>query len=148
MINSCKFTFKETSPAGASTTVAGTKVIRGLDRYSYFLVDAKLTGGTGGTLDVYLQRKVVEEDGTVHWIDWLHFPQLTAGAAAAWYSVAPTASAGPVAVGEDTSPVLAASTCVGGHPGNELRVLFKTGASNTAGASQIINVTAVSPLLV
>lgn len=133
-------TVKATSPATAGNAVLG--IISGLDRYAYFVVDALLAGATGGLLDVYLQRKVVEADGTTRWVDWLHFPQLTAGATAQNYTATPTASAGINAVGAGTSPTLAANTFIGGHPGAEVRVLAVAGSGTSAGASQSVTINA------
>lgn len=133
-------TVKAASPSTATTAVLGS--IGGLDQFAYFMIDALLAGATGGTLDIYLQRKVVEADATTRWVDWLHFPQVTAGAAAANYCATPTASAGINAVGAGTSPTLAANTFIGGHPGSEVRVLAVAGAGTTLGASQSVTITA------
>lgn len=130
------FTVTATSPATATTGVA-TITANGLDRFDWFTVDAVLTGGTGGTLDVYLQRDVA---GT--WVDWIHFAQLSAGAAAIRKTVdSKSAAAGPVTVGSGTSPALAAGSCSCCHPGEKVRVLFVAGASTSAGASQTITLT-------
>ena len=134
-------TISETSPATAST-VAGS-VVPTLDRYAYLMIDAELVGATGGTLDIYLQRRVTKSDGTDVWYDWLHFPQLSAGASAVKYTVTPTATAGIVTVGKDTSPALAANTCIGGHPGEALRALYVAGSGTSAGAAVVINITGV-----
>jgi hypothetical protein len=110
-----------------------------LSNYSQIDVEAKLTGATGGPLDVYLQKW----DG-VDWIDWAHFAQVAAGAAAISVSllnVRVAASSGTfVTVGRNTAPALAAGATTGGHPGERLRVLFVAGASTTAGAAQTIRI--------
>ena len=105
---------------------------------------AALVGATGGALDVYLQR-AIGEPGSETWVDWLHFTQLTAGATAIKYF----ASCGPgaqvntlVTVGYGTSPVLAAGTFTGGHPGDAVRALYVAGASTSVGAAVAINITA------
>lgn len=134
-------TIAEATPASASTAVAA-KVATGLDRFAYLMVDAELTGGTGGTLDVYLQRSVTKNDGTTVWYDWAHFTQVAAGVTAR-YSLTPTASGGPVTVGKDTTPALAAGSCVGGHPGEALRAVFVAGAGTSAAGSVVINVTGI-----
>lgn len=124
-----------TSPAAAST-VAGTKELSNLDDFSWFTVAAKLTGATGGTLDVYLQRwvGVLQE-----WHDWLHFSQLAAGAALIRHAVDCRMSAtAATVVGAGTTPVLAVNTLACSHPGTKVRALFTAGASTSAGASQTI----------
>lgn len=134
------FTLTGTSPASASTALGG--VAPGLDRFDGFNIDADLVGATGGTLDVYLQRQVADNV----WRDWLHFPQLTAGGAAVRYSVstAPGVANTIVAVGTGTdsaaTPVLAANTFVGGHPGTKVRVVLVAGASTSAGAVYTIHI--------
>lgn len=140
--NKRTFAIADTSPAAASTA-AGT-IIRGLAQFDWFTIDAALIGATGGALDVYLQRGI-GEPGSETWVDWLHFTQLTAGAAAVKYF----ASAGPgaqvntmVTVGYGTSPVLAAGTFTGGHPGDAVRALYVAGVSTSAGAAAAINITA------
>lgn len=129
-------TLTGTSPASASTAIGGT--VAGLDKYDSFTIDADLIGATGGLLDVYLQREVA----TNVWRDWLHFPQLTAGASAVRYCVQPGPNNTIVAVGVGTestaTPALAANTCVGGHPGTKLRVVLVAGASTSAGAAYSI----------
>jgi hypothetical protein len=45
-------------------------------------------------------------------------------------------------VGTGTSPVLAANTFLGGHPGNQVRALYVAGAGTAAGAAQSIEITA------
>ena len=127
----------ETSPATAGTVVAD-RIFGGLQQYSWFVIDAELTGATGGTLDVYLQRKA---PGTGIWYDYLHFPQVAAGAGAAYYTVQPQAIQGITVVGKGTTPALAANTCTGGHPGAELRCVFVAGAGTSAGATQVIRIT-------
>ncbi|HEX7604974.1 MAG TPA: hypothetical protein VF316_25325, partial [Polyangiaceae bacterium] len=80
------------------------------------------------------------------WVDWAHFAQVAAGAAAAAYVLTMDKSsiAQIVAVGSGLSPALAANSCIGGHPGERLRVVFKAGGGTTAGAIQTIQVMAVN----
>lgn len=137
------FTISDTSPAAASTVV-GTPAY-GIADYEFFRVDASLVGATGGTLDVYLQRKI----GTNVWADWLHFTQLAAGGAAVkWTAVAgnpslSTAITGSYGIGTDASPgvVLAANTFLGGHPGQAIRPVYVAGAATSAGAAVLIYLT-------
>jgi hypothetical protein len=130
------FEITATSPAEATTAAAATTVT-GLDEFETFTVDAAITGGTGGTLDVYVQRKV----GT-KWLDWIEFPQAADGATIAHYSVdSAAAQSSPTAVGVDAVPALAADTMTVQHPGREVRVVFVAGADTTAGASQTVWIT-------
>ena len=134
------FTIADVSPAAASTAIGD--VVMGLNAYDAFLIDADLVGATGGVLDVYLQRKIADNV----WRDWLHFTQLTAGAAAVRYSVstAPGIANTIVAVGTGTdsaaTPALAANTFIGGHPGDAVRAVYVAGASTSAGASITIRI--------
>jgi len=128
-----------TSAAVAGTTVNATTA-SGLAKYDWLTVEADLLGATGGTLDVYIQRKLA----TNLWRDWIHFPQLAGGAAAVKYSVQPQASSSIVAVGggTDAAPgvALAANTTIGGHPGDVLRVVLVAGAGTSAGAAYTVRV--------
>ncbi len=133
------FTISDTSPASAITVIGD--VIAGLLDYDWFTIDGNLTGGTNGTLDVYLQREV----DTNLWADWLHFPQLSAGQAATQYSCqsGSTTTIHAVEQGTDASagtPALAVNTFIGGHPGNKLRAVYVAGASTSAGAAQVIKI--------
>src|SRR5687767_2243689 len=62
------------SPASASTAVVDD-VLGGLDAYDWFQIDATIVGGTGGTTDAWLQRRVLGQD---KWRDWIRFPQVAA----------------------------------------------------------------------
>lgn len=136
------FTITGSSSASASTTTIVGNNQGSLLPFDWFTVDASLTGATGGTCDVYLQRKV---DDNI-WADWLHFPQLTAGQAATQY----TAQGGSgttiyvVEQGTDASagtPALAANTFVGGHPGQFVRCVAVTGIGVSVAASITIKIT-------
>jgi hypothetical protein len=137
------FTISETSPAAASTA-AGTP-ISGLSDFEFFRIDAALVGATGGTLDVYLQRKI----DTNVWADWLHFTQIASGGAAIkWTALAgnPTLSTSLTStfgIGTDAAPgvALAANTFLGGHPGQAIRPVYVAGASTSVGAAVLIYVT-------
>lgn len=128
-----------TSPAAAGRAVIG-KQVGNIESYDDVVVVASLVGATGGTLDIYLQRLV----DTNLWVDWIHFPQLAAGAAAVKYSAAsmPPAAATAVVVGTSAddvtsgaAPALAANTVVAGHPGSNVRVVAVAGAGTTLGAA-------------
>lgn len=126
-----------TSPASASTAVVtGVSSFKNFDAITFI---ATIRGATGGTLDVYVQHS---QDGT-NWYDYIHFPQLTAAAAAVTYHYSPALNDVLTVIGSGTTPALAAGTCAGGHPFEYLRVLYVAGASTSAGAAQSISVMAV-----
>jgi hypothetical protein len=130
-----------TSPAAAGTAAVGP-TLSGLGRFRGFRIEALLVGATGGTLDVYIQRKV----GPDLWTDWCHFTQLAAGAAAVRYALTcdhtnSTTVVTTTAGGTDATPAvaLAAGTFVGGHPGDTVRVVCVAGASTSAGAALAVH---------
>ncbi len=128
-----------TSPAAASTVVH-TERFSNLNRYdSVTAVDAAIEGGVGGTLDVYLQRKLASNS----WADWVHFPQLASGGAKIHRTFdSSEVEAAPVTVGfgTDSAPAvaMAAGKLACGHPGSEVRIIFVAGASTSAGTAQTI----------
>ncbi len=126
----------DTSPASAITATGD--VLQGLGLYSWFTIDAALVGATGGTLDVYLQRKV-----GATWVDWYHFTQLTAGGAAVRYTIDTRSvkSDGATTVGSGTTPAINQATLSCQHPGNEVRALYVAGVSTTLGAAVSITIT-------
>jgi len=132
-----------TSPAAASSTVVGATLFKGsaLQAADTLVIDATLVGGTGGTLDVYLQRRV----GTDAWRDWVHFPQIAAGTTKR-YTVTVTGEGTSLVEtggGTDATPgvALAANTIVNVLPGDDVRVVFVTGSGVSAGASNSITIT-------
>lgn len=134
-------TITGTSPSSATTSAIAT--VAGLLKYDAFTVDALLVGATGGTLDVTLQRKI---DGVDLWVDWIHFAQLAAAASAVKYTVSPALTNTITTVGQSTtaSPAaatLTAGTCVGGHPGDQIRCIATGGAGTSAGAAITIYIT-------
>jgi hypothetical protein len=138
------YSFSETTPNAAGTAVGFT--LGQLSRYRGLRIEAFLIGATGGTLDVYLQRKL----GPNAWTDWCHFAQLASGAAAAKFSLAcehaNVASITTAAnVGTDGAPgvALAANNFVGGHPGDIIRAVYVAGASTSAGAVLAFHVTGI-----
>lgn len=135
-------TVTATSPAAASTTVAADQ-FKGsmLSNADMLVVDALLVGGTGGTLDVYLQRKL----DTNVWRDWIHFPQVAAGTTKR-FTVAVTGEGSTIVDcggGSDASPgvALAANTAVNVLPGSDVRVVFVAGVGTNAGASNSVTIT-------
>jgi hypothetical protein len=140
------FTLTGTSPASASTALGDSVV--GLLGYDRFSIEAVIIGGTGGTLDVYLQRQVTDNV----WADWLHFPQVAA-AATKKYAVqcgrSNDVTIREIATGTDAAhgtPVLAANTFIGGHPGNKIRAVYVAGSGTSVGAAQTIYITAWNAL--
>ena len=134
-------TFKLT---GTTPNAPGTALVQqyvgGFSEFDSFTILGDLVGATGGTLDLYLQRRVVA-DGSV-WADWLHFTQLAGGAAATrlhYSSQQNPAAAAGVAVGIMNDALtgavaLAANTITPGHPGDALRLVAVAGAGTSAGA--------------
>lgn len=132
-------TLTGTSPSSATTAVSNSVAGGGmLTKAEGIVIDATLTGGTGGTLDVYLQRKIASDT----WRDWVHFPQLAAAASKKYTLTIIGNGAGIVEVGggSDASPgvALAANTAVDVTPGGDVRLVFVSGAGTSAGAAQTI----------
>lgn len=131
-----------TSPATATTSVAAT-LFKGdmLRRAEILAIDASLVAGTGGTLDVYLQRKLGSND----WADWVHFPQLNAGVSKRFTLSVTGRGTTIVEVGggTDAAPgvALAAGTAVDVIPGDDVRIVFVSGAGTSAGASNKVTIT-------
>jgi hypothetical protein len=133
------FKIEGSTPASATTAIVGD--VRGLDKYDWFQISAKLVGGTGGTLDVYLQRWI-ESD---LWEDWIHFPQVAA-TATKYFAATATGVTDPVEVGRgsDASPgvSLAAGKSIGGHPGRRVRAVAVAGAGTTVAGSVRVDIKA------
>lgn len=131
------FEISGNSVAGAAQGVVG-KPVGGLNEYDRFTVYASLVGAVGGTLDVYVQRKLKAD----LWVDWIHFTQLAGGAASVAYCVSDVdmrTGDVPVVVGGTNdagvgAPALANSTVAPGHPGDVVRVLAVAGAGAAAAA--------------
>lgn len=130
------FTISGTTPAAPGTAVVGTAIQFDRDVETLDII-ASLVGATGGVLDLYLQTS---EDDTTY-TDFLHFAQLGAGAAATIRRIilnrGQPASA-ITAVGQGTTPALAANTVLSGISGKYVRLLAVAGASTTAGGAQSI----------
>ena len=137
-------TVTNASPATASTTVGANQFNMAWARSADSLVvDAILQAGAGGTLDVYLQRRLSPNPNV--WMDWIHFPQIAAGQSRS-YSLAiigDTATITQVGVGTDASPnvTLAANAAVNVTPGDLVRVVFVAGAGTSGSASNSITIT-------
>lgn len=135
-------TVAATSPAAASTVVH-TTLFKGsmFTRAEKLVVDALLSGGTSGTLDVYLQKQIASNS----WLDFLHFPQLAAGTAKK-YTVTITGEGVAIVEvggGSDAAPgvALAAGTSVNCIPAGDVRIIFVAGAGTAAGVAQSITIT-------
>jgi hypothetical protein len=140
--NITAFNLSATSPAAASTVLGTSSAM--LDAFSKCVVQARVQGATGGTLDIYIQSSSNSAAST-GWYDVAHYTQLAAGAAAAGWvftlSRGPSTATAPTGTNTaDGTPALAANTMVPNALGNALRVVFVAGASTSAGAVQTINV--------
>jgi hypothetical protein len=133
-------TVTATSPAAASTVAATEGDFQNLKRFEHFIIDALIQGGTGGTLDIHLQRAV-----GATWVDWFHFTQFAAGAAQIRVTFDSTTAVAtlPTTVGADLTPALAAATLAGSHPGDKVRIVFVAGAGTSAGTAQTISISGV-----
>lgn len=140
-----------TSPAGASTTTVGATSATQIGMYATCSFVATVQGGTGGTLDIYVQtlfRTIASPNG--FWADVAHLTQIAAAAAPITVAFtltrfSPTAAA--IVTGLNTAsatPLLPVNTVVPGLLGAQLRTVYKTGAGNTVGAAQVILATCSS----
>lgn len=130
-------TISGTTPAAASTAVVGVPAVFATfeDMPESLDVEAALVGATGGTLDLYLQTS---PDGGTTWVDYAHFAQLAAGAAASFvrFGVARHAQQTTITtVGRALVPALAVGTVVGGPFGDRMRLVAVAGAGTSAGAA-------------
>jgi len=135
------FTITGTSPAAAGQAVLGG-VLGGMSKYDYLMLDLAALGGTGGTLDLVVQRKLA----TDVWFDWVRFPNIAAGATKYYTAVASTATTiVEVGKGADAGTgtiVLAANTNIGGFPTDSIRLLAVANGATSAGAVQTLYVSA------
>lgn len=143
------FVLTGTSPAAAGKSIVAT--VRGLARFSLIRIDSVITQATGGTLDLYLQRRVLSNPPTSSiWVDWLHYTQLAAGTTVFVTSAmagdnVPNVSIVTVGQMNDDLSVgafaLAAGTFVGGLPGDEVRLCAVAGTGTSAGSTQSVYLT-------
>lgn len=145
------FTISGASPDAASTTAVigevvdfamlpGTTQPTGLEVVDDLDIVAAIQGGTGGSLDLFLQTS----PDNVTWTDYAHFAQLAAGAVLGVKTFATTRQAQTATmttVGQNLTPLLAASTVVG-SVARYMRLLAIAGAGTTAGAVQTITLVA------
>lgn len=129
------FTITGATPATASTTaVIGSSIPDenvAITPYDTLTMEADIVGGTGGTLDIYVQRTF---DGGTTWRDYVHFPQVAA-ATTKRYSHSPSLDGQIYEVGQGTTPALAAGTSANGKWGSHLRVLAVSGSGTSAAGS-------------
>ncbi len=131
----------DTSPAAASTAIGDT--VGGLSKYDAITILGTLQGGTGGTLDVYIQTSF---DAGVTWYDYVHFAQKADGAAATTVAVSfpPAGVTALTAIGKGSlstpSVGLAANTVIGGVWGDMMRAVYVAGAGTSAGTAQTISI--------
>lgn len=137
------FRLGEDSPDTAST-VAGSTVAEGLDRFTSLNVYAEIKGAEGGSLNVYLQTS--PDLGTT-WVDYAAFPLAAADAPVAIYTFTLSRGAQQVAmttVGKNLLPALAANGVLGGEFGDRMRVVFKANVGTTRGDTQVITISGTS----
>lgn len=119
--------------SGTTANAAGTDpktAVTGFKAFSRLSIVATITGITGGTLDVYIQRS---PDG-VKFYDLIHFPTAAAGDAAVTYVVDLEPCNDYIVIGTDSTPALEAGG-VAGLWSDQLRVLVVTGTGASAGAA-------------
>ena len=127
--------FSDTSPAAAGYA-ASARTATKVDDFKWVRAICIVTGGTGGTTDITIQSEIC----TDVWEDWGRTPAVAA-ATTAKYAITPVGALGVVQTGTSAETiaaavVLAVNTCVGGHPGHTLRLIYTAGAGTSAGAAQ------------
>jgi hypothetical protein len=130
------------SSAAASTTTQGSTV-GGFELADEWTFDVKVTGATGGTLDVYLQKLIVDPtSGANVWVDYIHCTQTAGGTTTKENYGSGETDNGPIAVGQgtDAAPAvaLAAGKIAHGHPGKALRLVFVTGTGVSVAGSALV----------
>lgn len=127
--------------AAAGTAALATTFAGGWLKAEKLVIDAKLVGPTGGTLDVCLQRKIA----TDKWRDWIRFPQVAA--VTTKYYVATVNGEGSAITecgnSTDASPAMtiAANTILNMIPNETVRVVCTLGAGTSAAGSVDITIT-------
>ena len=123
-----------TSQSDASTTQLGADSVS-TSKYNSIFCFARLTGATGGTLDVYIQRKVGGQ-----YYDFIHFTQKAAGSAISAQMAGSVSYQGQGLYTVNTvdgTPAMSANVGASG-PTDNIRRVFVTGGGTTAGAAQDI----------
>ncbi len=136
-------TLTGTSPGYVTTAVVGTSStganlqVNGLAQYQAMGVTAVIQGGSGGTLDVYIQT--LSSDANAVWTDLIHFTQLADGASAVTRSVVLSKNGTTSAItttGTNLTPGLASGAVLGGNFGDQVRVVYATGTGTILGKVQ------------
>lgn len=127
--------------AVAGTAALGSVFAGGFLKAEKLIIDAKLVGPTGGTLDVCLQRKIA----TDKWRDWIRFPQVTA--ATTKYYVATVSGEGSAITecgnSTDASPTMTipVNTILNMIPNETVRIVCTTGVGTSVAGSVDITIT-------
>src|SRR5262245_40025946 len=108
-----------TSPAAPGNSIV--TVSDGLNPYRSCLIWTRQQGATGGALDIYIQV-LMNKVSPQKWMDYAHFTQRAAAAAAVENSLVLCKEGQPqtpaiTIVGSDLTPALAAGSVVGGDWG-------------------------------
>ena len=142
----------------ASPAAPGTLIVSPTLKHEMFYraetlsIDSIVRAGTGGTLDLYLQRRI----DVNMWLDWIHFPQVIAGATSAFTLIVdgsgnynnPIVMVG-LSTDATASPALAANGLANTLPTlnsnvtSEVRLVMVAGAGTSAAGSVSVY---VSPL--
>jgi hypothetical protein len=133
-------TITATSPSAASPNAPSTGIVGGLSGFDALTIIGSLQGGTGGTLDVYLQTSY---DGGTTWYDYAHWPQLADSdplTMREWSVNRSTAVTASTTIGSGLAPALGVDTILGGAWGDMMRLLFDAGAGTSAGAAQSVTI--------
>jgi hypothetical protein len=134
-------TITAATPSSPATAAYSTTYFKGLSIFDRLVIQATITAGSGGTLDVYLQRKLAADSCA----DWIHFAQASAGA-----TIRATATVNgegsvvtAVGGGSDAAPgvALAAATVVNCIPGGDVRLVFVAGAGTSGAGSVTVSIT-------
>lgn len=127
--------------AAAGTAALATNFQGGwLKGAEKLVIDAKLTGPTGGTLDVCLQRKLA----TDKWRDWIRFPQVAAATTKYYVGTVNGEGTSLTECGNstDASPAMtiAANTIINVIPGDIVRIVVTSGAGTSAAGAVDITI--------
>lgn len=131
-------TVTATSSASADVYTLGTE--RGnLGKFDQFTIDATIGGNGGGAIDVVVMRKVATDD----WREWLRFPQVAANTTKRYTHQlgAGNATTTETATCTDTVPPSAfvmSAGCIGGHPGQAIKLCVLAGTGASAAVPQTV----------
>ena len=130
--------FTDTSPAAAGNAASGETALN-CALYKWIRITAQITGGTGGTTQMVVQSKMAGDT----WVEWASSAAVAAGVTTVYvFSPEATAVVSTVGITDDAltayTPTLAAGTCVGGHPGDTVRLVWVAGVGTSAGDAQVV----------